>query len=96
MSFLLVFTLMLSLSRVVFMNKRSFNKVQFNTVTQMFPMALICGNTSLMKPSERDPGATMMLAQMAQDAGFPDGTINIIHGAHDCLFEFYFFLVVIS
>jgi len=49
----------------------------------MFPMALICGNTSLMKPSERDPGATMMLAQMAQDAGFPDGTINIIHGAHD-------------
>lgn len=56
----------------------------------MFPMALITGNTSLMKPSERDPGATMMLAQMAQDAGFPDGTINIIHGAHDCLFKFFF------
>ena len=55
----------------------------------MFPMALICGNTSLMKPSERDPGATMMLAQMAQDAGFPDGTINIIHGAHDCLLKLF-------
>merc|ERR1719322_1021407 len=47
-----------------------------------FP-AMICGNTSLIKPSERDPGATMMLAQMAQDAGFPDGTLNIIHGTHD-------------
>jgi len=49
----------------------------------MFPVAMICGNTSLIKPSERDPGATMMLAQMAQDAGFPDGTLNIIHGTHD-------------
>jgi len=51
----------------------------------MFPMALVTGNTCVMKPSERDPGATMMLAQMAQDAGLPDGTLNIIHGAHDAV-----------
>ena len=50
----------------------------------MFPMSLVCGNTCVMKPSERDPGATMMLVQMAQDAGVPDGCVNVIHGAHDC------------
>jgi len=51
----------------------------------MFPVALVTGNTYVMKPSERDPGATMMLAQLAQDAGFPDGTLNVIHGAHDAV-----------
>ena len=51
----------------------------------MFPMAMVCGNTSVLKPSERDPGATMMLAQLGVDAGFPDGTLNIFHGAHDGL-----------
>ncbi|KAK6182672.1 hypothetical protein SNE40_010300 [Patella caerulea] len=49
----------------------------------MFPMAAVCGNTSIIKPSERDPGATMILAQLAKDAGFPDGVLNIIHGKHD-------------
>ena len=49
----------------------------------MFPMALVCGNTSVMKPSERDPGATMILAELAVEAGFPAGTVNIIHGQHD-------------
>ena len=52
-------------------------------IFQMFPMAMVCGNTSVMKPSERDPGATMLLVQLGQDAGFPDGTLNVIHGAHD-------------
>lgn len=51
----------------------------------MFPMAIACGNTIVLKPSERDPGATMMMAQMAQDAGVPDGVLNIIHGAVDCV-----------
>jgi len=46
-------------------------------------MAMVCGNTYVLKPSERDPGATMLLAQLAQDAGIPDGSLNIIHGAHD-------------
>lgn len=36
-----------------------------------------------MKPSERVPGALMFLAQLLQDAGAPDGTLNIIHGQHE-------------
>ncbi|OWF38254.1 probable methylmalonate-semialdehyde dehydrogenase [acylating], mitochondrial [Mizuhopecten yessoensis] len=49
----------------------------------MFPMALTCGNTVIMKPSERDPGACMMLVEMAQEAGVPAGVVNVIHGRHD-------------
>lgn len=49
----------------------------------MFPMGMVCGNTYLMKPSERVPGCTVMLAKLLQDAGAPDGTLNIIHGQHD-------------
>lgn len=48
----------------------------------MFPVGMVCGNTYLMKPSERVPGCTMLLAKMLQDAGAPDGTLNIIHGQH--------------
>ncbi|XP_058018299.1 methylmalonate-semialdehyde dehydrogenase [acylating], mitochondrial isoform X4 [Ahaetulla prasina] len=51
----------------------------------MFPMAMVCGNTFLMKPSERVPGALMFLAQLLQDAGAPDGTLNIIHGQHEAV-----------
>jgi malonate-semialdehyde dehydrogenase (acetylating)/methylmalonate-semialdehyde dehydrogenase len=51
----------------------------------MFPMALTCGNTFVLKPSERDPGAPMILAQLALEAGLPEGTLNIIHGARDAV-----------
>lgn len=51
----------------------------------MFPMAAACGNTMLLKPSEKDPGATLMLCELARQAGFPDGVVNVIHGAHDCI-----------
>ncbi|XP_071962296.1 probable methylmalonate-semialdehyde/malonate-semialdehyde dehydrogenase [acylating], mitochondrial [Antedon mediterranea] len=51
----------------------------------MFPMAAVCGNTCVVKPSERDPGATMMLVEMAKEAGFPDGVVNVIHGQHDAV-----------
>ncbi|KAK6478907.1 methylmalonate-semialdehyde dehydrogenase [Huso huso] len=51
----------------------------------MYPMGLVCGNTYLMKPSERVPGATMLLAKLLQDSGAPDGTLNIIHGQHDAV-----------
>ncbi|KAM6960502.1 LOW QUALITY PROTEIN: methylmalonate-semialdehyde/malonate-semialdehyde dehydrogenase [acylating], mitochondrial [Aplochiton taeniatus] len=51
----------------------------------MFPMGMVCGNTYLLKPSERVPACTMLLAKMLQDAGAPDGTINIIHGEHDAV-----------
>jgi malonate-semialdehyde dehydrogenase (acetylating)/methylmalonate-semialdehyde dehydrogenase len=45
------------------------------------PIATVTGNTCIIKPSERDPGATMILAELAEKAGFPPGVINIIHGA---------------
>ena len=48
-------------------------------------MATACGNTMLIKPSEKDPGACMMLVELARQAGFPDGVVNVIHGAHDGL-----------
>lgn len=41
----------------------------------------MCGNTLVIKPSERDPGAAMILGELAEKAGFPPGVINIIHGA---------------
>ncbi|KAJ2160615.1 hypothetical protein GGF46_002108 [Coemansia sp. RSA 552] len=49
----------------------------------MFPVALATGNTCLLKPSERDPGVAIMLAQLCQDVGIPPGVLNIVHGAHD-------------
>lgn len=45
-------------------------------------MATITGNTLILKPSERDPGAAMILAELVQKAGFPEGVVNVIHGAH--------------
>lgn len=47
------------------------------------PIATITGNTLILKPSERDPGAAMILAELCQKAGFPDGVVNIVHGAHN-------------
>lgn len=49
----------------------------------MFPVACTAGNTFVMKPSEKTPGACMMLAHLAQEAGLPDGVLNIVHGAKD-------------
>lgn len=51
----------------------------------MFPMGNVCGNTYLLKPSERDPGASMYLAELAMQAGLPAGVTNVIHGAHDAV-----------
>ena len=45
------------------------------------PIATITGNTIILKPSERDPGAAMILAELIQKAGFPDGVVNVIHGS---------------
>lgn len=45
------------------------------------PIATATGNCLILKPSERDPGAAMILAEIAQQAGFPPGVLNIVHGA---------------
>jgi len=49
----------------------------------MFPMATICGNTYVIKPSERDPSACMALVELLHEAGMPQGVVNVIHGQHD-------------
>jgi malonate-semialdehyde dehydrogenase (acetylating)/methylmalonate-semialdehyde dehydrogenase len=46
----------------------------------MFPLALACGNAFVLKPSERDPSASLLLAHMLKEAGLPDGVFNVIHG----------------
>ncbi len=46
----------------------------------MFPMAIVCGNTFILKPSEQDPLTPMLLAELALEAGIPPGVLNIIHG----------------
>jgi malonate-semialdehyde dehydrogenase (acetylating)/methylmalonate-semialdehyde dehydrogenase len=46
----------------------------------MFPIALACGNTFVLKPSERDPSTAILLAEMLKEAGLPDGVFNVIHG----------------
>ena len=46
----------------------------------MFPMAIVCGNTFVLKPSEQDPLTPMLLAKLALEAGIPPGVLNIIHG----------------
>ncbi|KAL5790197.1 hypothetical protein ACOSQ2_005085 [Xanthoceras sorbifolium] len=49
----------------------------------MFPVAATCGNTFVLKPSEKDPGASIMLAELAMEAGLPHGVLNIVHGTND-------------
>ena len=46
----------------------------------MFPVALACGNTFILKPSERDPSTAVRLAQLLKEAGLPDGVFNVVHG----------------
>jgi malonate-semialdehyde dehydrogenase (acetylating)/methylmalonate-semialdehyde dehydrogenase len=45
-----------------------------------FPIALACGNTVIVKPSEKDPSAIMFIAELLKEAGLPDGVFNVIHG----------------
>ena len=46
----------------------------------MFPLAIVCGNTFILKPSERDPSSTLYIAQLLQEAGLPDGVMNVVNG----------------
>jgi malonate-semialdehyde dehydrogenase (acetylating)/methylmalonate-semialdehyde dehydrogenase len=46
----------------------------------MFPIALACGNAFVLKPSERDPSASLLLAEMLKESGLPDGVFNVVQG----------------
>jgi len=46
----------------------------------MFPMAIACGNTFVLKPSEKDPSCSIKLAQLFKEAGLPDGVFNVVNG----------------
>ncbi|QWU16014.1 malonate-semialdehyde dehydrogenase (acetylating) / methylmalonate-semialdehyde dehydrogenase [Paenibacillus sophorae] len=49
----------------------------------MFPLAIACGNTFVLKPSERTPLLVGRLAELFAEAGFPPGVLNVVHGAHE-------------
>ncbi|RRJ82277.1 CoA-acylating methylmalonate-semialdehyde dehydrogenase [Aestuariirhabdus litorea] len=54
----------------------------------MYPMAIACGNTFVLKPSERDPSSTLFIARLLEEAGLPKGVLNVVNGdktAVDCL-----------
>lgn len=51
----------------------------------MFPVALACGNTFVLKPSEKDPSCPMRVAQLLQEAGLPDGVFNVINGDREAV-----------
>ncbi|MEL0035197.1 MAG: CoA-acylating methylmalonate-semialdehyde dehydrogenase, partial [Gammaproteobacteria bacterium] len=46
----------------------------------MYPMAIVCGNTFVLKPSERDPSSAMLIAELLHEAGLPEGVLNVVNG----------------
>jgi len=51
----------------------------------MFPIALACGNAFVLKPSEKDPSASIMLAELLAEAGLPDGVFSVVQGAKEAV-----------
>jgi len=51
----------------------------------MFPIALACGNTFVLKPSEKDPSAAVVLAELLREAGLPAGAFNVVHGDREAV-----------
>ncbi len=51
----------------------------------MFPNALVCGNTFILKPSERDPSCPMLVAELLKEAGVPDGVFNLVNGGKEAV-----------
>lgn len=49
----------------------------------MFPLAIACGNSFILKPSERDPSAALLMARLFTEAGLPDGVFNVVNGDQD-------------
>jgi len=51
----------------------------------MFPMAIVCGNCFVLKPSERDPAPALILAELLKEAGLPDGVFNVVNGEREAV-----------
>lgn len=51
----------------------------------MYPMAIVCGNCFILKPSERDPSSTLFIASLLKEAGLPDGVMNVVNGDKDAV-----------
>lgn len=51
----------------------------------MFPMAIVCGNCFILKPSEKDPSASLYIAQLAHEAGLPNGVLNVVNGGKEAV-----------
>jgi len=51
----------------------------------MFPLALVCGNTFVLKPSEKVPLTVVMVIELLEKAGLPKGVLNVVHGGRDCV-----------
>ena len=51
----------------------------------MYPLAICCGNAFVLKPSERDPGASLLIARLLQEAGLPDGVFNVVNGGREAV-----------
>jgi malonate-semialdehyde dehydrogenase (acetylating)/methylmalonate-semialdehyde dehydrogenase len=51
----------------------------------MFPVAIACGNTFVLKPSEKVPSASIRIAELLKEAGLPDGVLNVVHGDKDAV-----------
>jgi malonate-semialdehyde dehydrogenase (acetylating)/methylmalonate-semialdehyde dehydrogenase len=51
----------------------------------MFPLGIACGNTFVLKPSERDPSTSLALAQLFEEAGLPDGVLNVVQGDQEAV-----------
>jgi malonate-semialdehyde dehydrogenase (acetylating)/methylmalonate-semialdehyde dehydrogenase len=51
----------------------------------MFPIALACGNTFVLKPSEKDPSASVLIAELLAEAGLPDGAFNVVQGGKEAV-----------
>jgi malonate-semialdehyde dehydrogenase (acetylating)/methylmalonate-semialdehyde dehydrogenase len=51
----------------------------------MYPLAIVCGNCFILKPSEKDPSSTLYIAQLLTQAGLPDGVLNVVNGSKEAV-----------